>query len=51
MSVLLVGELPRVFTGVAKRGVWLGAPRMHEFIPAYPPAIPIREKHRKGDWQ
>jgi hypothetical protein len=22
MSVLLVGELPRVFAGVAKRGVW-----------------------------
>ena len=25
--------------------------RMNEFIPAYPPAIPISEKHRKGDWQ
>jgi hypothetical protein len=32
---------------------WLDAAlnRMNEFIPAYPPAIPIREKHRKGDWQ
>jgi hypothetical protein len=32
---------------------WLDAAlrRMSEFIPAYPPAIPIKEKYRKGDWQ
>jgi hypothetical protein len=31
---------------------WIDAAlsRMNEFIPAYPPDIPIREKHRKGDW-
>jgi hypothetical protein len=31
---------------------WLDAALswMNEFIPAYPPDIPIREKHRKGDW-
>ena len=30
---------------------WLDAAlsRMNEFIPAYPPDIPIREKHQKGD--
>jgi hypothetical protein len=32
---------------------WLDAAlsRMNEFIPAYPPAIPIKEKYQKGDWQ
>jgi hypothetical protein len=32
---------------------WLDAAlsRLNQFIPAHPPAIPIREKHRKGDWQ
>jgi hypothetical protein len=31
---------------------WIDAAlgRMNEFMPAYPPDIPIREKHRKGDW-
>jgi len=32
---------------------WLDAmlSKMNEFIPAYPPAISIKEKQRKGDWQ
>jgi hypothetical protein len=25
--------------------------RLNQFMPAYPPAIPIREKYRKGHWQ
>jgi hypothetical protein len=25
--------------------------KLNQFIPAHPPAIPIREKYRKGDWQ
>ena len=32
---------------------WLDAAlsRMSEFIPAYPPTIPIKKKDRRGDWQ
>lgn len=32
---------------------WIDAAlgRLNKFIPAFPPAIPIREKYRKGDWQ
>jgi len=32
---------------------WLDAAlgRLNQFIPAYPPVIPLRESYRKGDWQ
>ena len=32
---------------------WIDAAlsRLNQFIPAYPPASPIKEKYRKGDWQ
>jgi hypothetical protein len=32
---------------------WIDAAlsRLNQFIPAYPPDIPIKEKYRKGDWQ
>ena len=32
---------------------WIDAAlsRLNQFIPAYPPAIPIKEEYRKGDWQ
>lgn len=32
---------------------WIDAAlsRLNQFIPAYPPVIPIKEEYRKGDWQ
>ena len=32
---------------------WIDAAlgRLSQFIPAYPPVIPIREKYRNGNWQ
>jgi hypothetical protein len=32
--------------------IWIDAAlgKLNQFMPAYPPAIPIWEKHRKGDW-
>ncbi len=32
---------------------WIDAAlsRLNQFIPAYPPPIPIGQKNRKGDWR